>query len=56
MVDILDETLLDIPSNKSMCQTCEENEAINEYYGECQECIEVWEGKETYRLMMEDRD
>ena len=38
-----------------ICQTCEENEAINDFYGECQDCIEEY-ANDTVRLMNEDRD
>ena len=38
------------------CITCEENEAVNEYYSECQACIEKWRSEEIFRQMMEDRD
>ena len=40
-----------------ICQTCGENEAINEYYGECEGCIIEWEERdETSRIMAEDYD
>ena len=52
-----DETLIDATANKtSICQTCEENEAINDYYGECEGCITDHERNETYKQMMEDYD
>ena len=38
------------------CITCGKNLAINDFYRECESCINEGEKDETNRIMTEDRD